>query len=424
MHMNRRITLRVMTMMLIALLSLLPMATAFAATPAQEANPDFVGLWISEESEEGETVSLSFFDDGSVQGLSEFTDGAETILYGGSWGDNGDDTLSVFIEEVDGLSIGDEPVEVLFEIVADDELNAPETTDFGDDGMSMFFEDSEPFAFADEMGSVADDTSADEATDETTDDVADDAESAEIIDEVMLGTYVSNDLTADDLPVAALVYINADGTYQSVVAAFDGESEPITQLGEWVLDADGTVILTSLQEMVIGEDGAEMVDLDDPQDLEFVLNGHVLEGEVITLFHLAAVEEQMGGFAAMVEEDMGDDDSAADDSAADFDMMLYMSPMQEILAGTINVLVLVSDGTVSFTAAATSDAEPVVEVGTWEEDSNGAIIVDLTMTEAGDDLDEPSTIVFEIDEEGNLVATDFDTERYGDSIVLELTDGE
>ena len=413
--MSRSTVLRVVTLIMVVALGLVPVASALAAAPQQDVNPDIVGLWVSEESTEGETVSLSLFDDGAMQGLSEFADGADNVLYSGEWADNGDDTVSILIVEVDGLAIGDEPFEIVFDVVSADELNAADTTDFGDDGMSIFFEDSEPLAFVDEAGDVA----ADVTDSEVLTDTETLADTEEMVEAVAPGVYVSNGLEDNGIPVAALVYINEDGTYQSVVATFDAESNTITQLGVWEDDGEGTLTLSSEQEMTVTADGAEFADLDEPLDLEFAITADVLEGDVLRLFPLSAVEEVLSGFAGMVDDEMGADEAGAAES---FDTMLYMSPMKDILAGTIQVLVLVSDGTASFTSGTTDDAEAVVEVGAWEEDSDGVITVELTQDDAGADLDEPSTIVFELDEDGNLVATDFDTDRYGDSIVLELTD--
>lgn len=419
--MARKSALRFMSLFMIAILSLLPMATAMAASPQQDVNTDLVGLWVSEESTEGETVTLSLFDDGSMQGLSEFTGGEDDILYAGEWADNGDDTVSVLIFEVDGLAIGDEPFEIVFDVVSDSELNAAETTDFGDDGMTITWEDSEPLAFVDDAG---DDASSDSATD-----TEESADSEAIDTEVAPGLYVSSDLGAEGAPVGAFVHLNEDGSYQSVVATFDGESATITQLGSWVDNGDGTATLTSAQEVNFGEDGAEYIDLDEPVDLEFEVAGAVLTGEFFNLYAVAAVEEQLGGFAGDVEA-AADDEASADDAVADDDsdseelgVYFYMSSLEDILAGNLHSLELWDDGTATFTFG-TDETDTVTELGTWDEDSDGIITVELALDENGDDLDEPSTIVFEPDEDGNLTATDFDADRYGESIVLELTDGQ
>ena len=100
-----------------------------------------------------------------------------------------------------------------------------------------------------------------------------------------------------------------------------------------------------------------------------------------------------------------------------------MSSLEDILAGNLHSLELWDDGTATFTFG-TDETDTVTELGTWDEDSDGIITVELALDENGDDLDEPSTIVFEPDEDGNLTATDFDADRYGESIVLELTDGQ
>ncbi len=413
--MKHKTSVRVMTLLMIALLSLLPMATALAATPQQEVNPDLVGLWVSELSEEGETVSISLFDDGSMEGLSEFEGGEDDVVYAGEWADNGDDTVTVTITMAGGEDFGDNGVEIVFDVVADDELNAADTTDFGDDGMSIFFEDSEPLSFADAMDAMADDSS----------DEADATDEAAMETDVAPGIYVSNNLSSQGSPVAAFVYISEDGSYQSVVGNFDAETAPITQLGSWSVSEEGIVTLTSEQEQVVSAEGAEFVDLDEPQDLEFVLSDGVLEGEVISLYLLDAVEEQMSGFAGMVEEDMSDDDEAAmDDEAASVEVSLYSSPMSELAAGAFSMLVLTSEGNAIFTHSSVDVSEITVESGSWEEDTDGALVVSLTSDADGNDLDEPATIVFETDEDGFLVATNFDADRYGDRIILELTEDE
>lgn len=408
--MGRKSLARVFVVALIALLSLVPAATVFAASPQQDVNPDLVGLWISEESDAGETVSISFFDDGLAQAESDFTDGSDSVLYGGSWADNGDDTVSVFIEEVDGESVGADPVEIAFDVVSDTELNAADTTDFGDDGMTITLEDSEPVAFVDEAAAAVDTAASSDVVTDT-----------EVVTDVVVpGIYVTNDLVVDDIPGAALVYLNEDGSFQSVAANFDAESMPVTRLGTWEDNGDATITLVSDQEMTVTDGVVAFTDMDEPEELSFSVSGDVLEGKVLSLYRLGAVVDNMTGFASMVGDDMSANEAASDAEASA--MTLYMSPMKDILAGTINVLVLQSDGIASFTSGSTADAEPVIEVGQWTEDADGIITVDLTQDDAGADLDEPSTIVFEPDADGKLVATDYDTDRYGDSIVLELTE--
>ncbi len=417
--MARRSLARVFAVALIALLSLLPAATAFAAAPLQDPNPDMVGLWVSEESTEGETVSISLFDDGTMQGTSEFADGSDSIIYAGSWGDNGDDTVSLFIEVVDGESIGAEPFEVVYDVVGDTELNAPDTTDFGDDGMTLTLEESDPVAFADEAAAMG--TSADDS--EVMTDTAELTDTAAMTEVVTPGVFVTNELDSDGVPVALFAYLNEDGTFQSVATLFDGATLPITQLGSWVDNGDGTVTITAEQELSSTVDGPAAVDMPESSALDFTISGNMLEGEEFTLFSLSSAVEKLSGFAGAVEEDMASE-SADEESDAETSVgvTLFMSPMSEIVAGYINVLVLADDGTASFTFGPTEDDEPTIQVGTWSADDDGIITVELTQDDSGADLDAPATIVFEPDADGNLVATDFDTDIYGDEITVELID--
>lgn len=424
--MARRSLARVFAVALIALLSLLPAATAFAAAPTQDPNPDMVGLWVSEESTKGETVSLSLFDDGTMQGQSEFTDGSDTNIYVGTWGDNGDDTVSVFIESVDGESIGADPFEVVFDVVSPTELNAADTTDFGDDGMTLTLEDSEPVAYADEAG-AADTTAA--SSDVVTDtagltDTVELTDSAALTEVLVPGIYVTNELDADGVPVALFAHLNEDGTFQSVATLFDGATLPVTQLGTWEDNGDGTVTITAEQELSSTVDGPAAIDLPESTALDFTIRGDTLEGKDITLYSLGSAVEKLSGFAGAVEEDMAAETAADDTAAADAGQgaILYMSALSEIIDGYINVLVLAEDGTASFTFGPTADDQPTIQLGTWSADKDGLISVDLTQDDKGADLDAPATIVFEPDAKGNLDAIDFDSDIYGKVIKLELID--
>ena len=76
-------------------------------------------------------------------------------------------------------------------------------------------------------------------------------------------------------------------------------------------------------------------------------------------------------------------------------------------------------------AAATLAAEPAylltdtVLVGAWEETDDG-ILFSFDTDGEGEELDPPVEVLFEEQEDGSLVGVDFDTDLFGEELVLEM----
>lgn len=111
-----------------------------------------------------------------------------------------------------------------------------------------------------------------------------------------------------------------------------------------------------------------------------------------------------------------DDATSADDSAAN--VRQYSTSTADLKSGRAIVLALADDGTATLLAMLPS-SPTVTETGVWEEDDDDVLTVTLTSDLDGEKLDNEDVLVFEHDGDG-LVATDFDADRYGDAIELEL----
>ena len=403
--------------LLVLLLNFLPIA-AFA----QEINEDLVGVYVSdtiENEDSGATldITLTLFDDGTIEAVTVSTDGDETAtdLETGSWQDNGDDTITIVIEEYNGEPY-EEPIEITLEAV-DGMLHAADLTDFGEDGLMLTLTDDEPVSVAEEM--LADlEASADEEEA--------DAEDEEEVEPVELpGLWLTTEIDADGTPAGVVLYLGEDNTAQSTVTMFGEAVQVITRMGEWEDDGEGLVTVTMTAEL---DAEGEAVDLDDPEAVEFEFDGTSLINEVFTFYPdenlLAASEEEMS------DEEVSDEEAEAEEAAAAAagseadlgDSVTFMSPMGALMEGNIVVLLLLENGIASMSTQLGLEAEQLVETGTWEESGEGEITVTLTADEEGNEYDEPSVLIFAADEDtGSLVGVDYDPDIYGEELVLEMS---
>ncbi len=447
--MARRVLARAVVLGLVALLSFMPLATATAAPQAQEIGDEIIGTWetdlLPSDDSDGLLITASFFEDGSVEALSDYQDG-RFVLETGTWEDNGDSTITMILEvaiEGDRQSPYEPPVEVVFEYDGNT-LAAPNLTVFGEDGLVFFFLDSEPTdlaAIAADAPPPADDDDADDADDvgddglgdEATDDLGDDLDDellAQLQD--IPGVYISNEIDADGFPGLAIVYLAEDGSAQSLAVRLDqGESPSVSRVGSWEEDDDGVIVMTFDQELVITGEEVETEELEEPETLEFENRFGLLVTELLTLFPVDEIEYYMDVDEAADDlDDLGDDalddtldDTLDDDLSDDFgdDLgsgSMYMSPMSQIMAGNVVVVLLLDSGLASMSTQLADATEGLIEGGEWEEDTDGNIVLTLTEDEDGNQYAEPYVLVFEQTDGTTLTGIDYDTERYGEELVV------
>lgn len=381
----------------VLVLNFLPIA-AFA----QEVNEDLVGVYVSETIEDqdsGDTldITLTLFDDGTLEAVSITTsaDESKTDLETGTWEDNGDDTITIFIVDYNGEAY-DEPIEITFD-VADGVLQAADLTDFGEDGLVLELTDDEPVSVAEELLGEMEATGEDDA---------------EIVAVELPGLWLATEIDADGVPAGVMLYLNEDGTAQSTAMVFGEEPLVNTRTGEWEDDGEGTVTVTMTSEV---DAEGEIVELDEEEAVEFAFDGAALVNELFTLYpddNLADADDDSG-------DDTADDTATGDDLG---DSITYLSPMDQMMDGTIIALMLLEDGIASISTQLGADADQIVETGFWEESAENEVTVTFTADADGNEYDEPIVIVFEVDPDtGSLTGVDYDPELYGEELMLEAT---
>lgn len=378
------------------------------------AQDDLIGVWESDlidagiEGSDGLIVTISLFEDGTMETTSDFQDGEPAIFEQGDWVDNGDGTIVVSFITSDGEPYGN-PVDVLFEADGDS-LTAPDLTDYGPDGLVVFKIDDEPVSQAEDFGFEA---TADVVAAARGGAVAEDTGDEEDVFDIE-GVYVSDELVDESGTGAAMVYFSADGIVQSLYANFDGASAPTSQVGTWELTDDGLIVVTMDQDLVITEDEVEAADKDEPEVVEFELVDGVLVNE---LFSMYPIDEIMAFWNADADEQgIGDEEiSAADETV---ETRTFTSSLSDMAAGNVIILLADSGGGVTIAVERTDDGVSVAYVGTWEETDDG-IVFTLVADAENNVLDEPIVMLMQEDEDGNLVGVEFDTEIFGEELVLE-----
>lgn len=382
-----------------AVLLLIGGRTASVARAAQlaqtDATPVMPGLYESEVMTAADSseiqISLLLASDGSIMAMTDHMDGEPAFMEMGEWANNGDDTVTVSITG-DESGDYDEPVVIDF-AVDGDTLTADNEELFGDTPLVLTL-----FASEEEL--------AGETMEDSTE--MDESEPIEIP-----GVYATMPMDTGNGPGVVIFNLAEDGSAQAFVSAFDGESLPLTRLGEWVDNGDNTVTVTMTQELAPGEsaDVGVAVDLDEVEPLTFeVGDDGSLVSEQFTAYSLTTLG---------VEAE--DDSETSDVSAEDADVEVYVSDVMPSAdsEGRVVALSLVADGAAAMATSYMNDEPTVVELGEWMDNEDGTITVSLLGTE-DQVYDEPVVITFELTDDG-LTATEYDEELYGeDGLVLTL----
>jgi hypothetical protein len=419
-------------LILTMIVSALVPAALLAASPQQSS--DVVGVYESDPIDtglagsDGLIVTLSLFEDGTMEAISDFQDGETPIFEQGVWVDEGDGTVTITFAFSDGEPY--EPaVDVNFEVDGD-ALVAADLVDYGDDGLVVFRVDDEPVSAAEEFGF---DATADVVADllpamddemaAEDDDMADEEDAAADVFDIE-GVYISNELVDDTGTGAVLVYLSEDGLVETFFNNFDAETAPVGRLGTWEETESGGILLTLDQELMIDGEFVSPEDLEEAESVEFELINGVLVSDDIVLYPVDEIAEfwtydEEAGDDAMDDADaMTDEEAMAEDDGS---YVLFMSPIDSIMAGMTVVLLASEDGPVTISLDNTDADISLVINGMWEELEPGVYTMTFTEDADGNELDEPIVIVFEEDEDSNLVGVDFDTDLFGDELILELT---
>ncbi len=382
---------------------------AALAPAALLAQSDLVGTYESDvidtgaDDSEGLIVTISLFEDGTQETVSDFQDGETPVFEQGDWVDNEDGTITISFIVSNG-EFYDEPVDVLFE-VNDDTLTAPDLTDYGDDGLVVTRVDDEPVSGAEEFGfeATADVVAAARAggDEEAVDDDIFDIE----------GVYVSDELIDDTGTGAVLIFMTEDGLVQSLFNNFDGVSAPVGRLGTWEETDEGIITITLDQELVIDGEDAEATDLDDAESVELELINGILVSDEFSLYPVDEISELWSA-----EEINLEDEEAA---AGDDETVTFATTADAMEAGQTVVAIATQDGEVTMSVQVVDTDTDTVLVGVWEQTDDG-ILFSFDTDEDGNELDPAVEVLFEEQEDGSLVGVDFDTDLFGEELVLEM----
>lgn len=383
-------------------------------TPVAEegAETGFAGVYTSGElidEENGITrvINIALYDDGTMETYSSYEDAdiTDASLELGYWEDAGDGTLTIVFQSINGEDY-DPEVPISFEILDGDQLLAAAVTAYSEGGLLVTRTE-------DELPSVVE-----SETSET-------GEAGLAGGFTLPGLYTTGPVDMGGGTVAGVfVFLGEDGFAQSTVNVMDGESAPVSRVGEWVENDDGSVSITLDGELVFdGSATAIVEELDTPEVLDFTVEDGTLVNPEVILY--PAGEPIVIGTS---NETFEDDEPIAEEDASllpgDVDSVIFISPIDTIIAGTTVSLVLLEDGGASLAVTSNALTATVVELGTWEGDEEaGTLSVTFTSDGFGQELDEPVTIEFTFDEATDtLIPGDYDVDHYGPDLTLEMVD--
>ncbi len=201
------------------------------------------------------------------------------------------------------------------------------------------------------------------------------------------GTYVTNVYPAADAAgyvVVLTLYAN-NNAEQTTIYLTKGA---VTEVGTWEAQNDGSIALT-----ITGTMEEEYA-----KSTVTVLSrtGDMLQDGALLFFLLSEITPAM--MDAMLTPEVLAVFASDTLSAAS-------SP------GRVVTLTFFADNTLTMSTDYLNDEAPIVEIGTWAEKGD-TVTVNLTGREDVD-YDEPVVIVFEMDEDGQLVAVDYDEALFG-----------
>lgn len=394
------------------LLSLVLVFAALVPAALLAQSDDLVGVYESDvidagvEGSDGLIVTISLFDDGTHETISDFQDGETPDFEQGDWWDNGDGTVTLAFITVGG-ELYDEPAEVVFE-VGDEVLTAPDLTSYGENGLEVFLTGDEPVSQAEDFGveATADVVAAARAAEGEEEVVDDDVFDVE-------GVYISDELIDEGGTGAVMAYLTEDGNVQTVFNYFDGASAPIVRVGVWEETEDGLIAITLDQELVIDGEDAEAADLDEAEEVELELVNGILVSDEFSLYPLDEISALWSAEEITVEGE--------DEESGEVETVSFNTSADAMEAGQVVVAFASIDGSVVMSVQVTDTEVDTVLEGTWEETDDG-ILFSFASDGEGNEIDPPLEVLFEEAEDGSLIGVDFDTDIFGEELVLELNE--
>ncbi len=343
-------------LLLLGLLALMPAPTALAALPTQETPADGTLIFQSAEmpsaSTPGRVVTLSLDGAGGAIMSTDYMNGEDPIVEEGAYLLEGDQ-LRVTLTGRGDLTY-EVPVEITFTEQADGSLEATEydETLFGSEGLTLF--PAEPAGDTAAMGA---------------DMIGVDATGASTVTEASLaGVYASETMPAASSPgIVMTLSLNEDGS-ATVSSDYLNDEPAIEEVGEWMLNDDGTVTLTLT--------GQADVVYDEPQAIELSL---LPDGSLKT-----TSLEANGGEDITFIPVLGDPAG------------VYVSQIVPAASspGMVVFMILYENGDVQASTYYLNNEPPVQETGTWAENVDSSVTVTVTAS-ADRTYDQPQTLVFQ-----------------------------
>lgn len=391
-------------------------AALWAAPQAQAAEPVIIGYYqsdvMSAASGPGLQISLTLYDDGSAEVISDYLNDEPPIVEVGTWEQNADGSVTLVVTGTDSEAYG-EPIELTFELGDDGSLSIPgvEGGAFGAEGLSLA--PAEPPAAAGAPGAAITTTAelapAGEIT--ATAGVTPGAEvtatgtltaAGEITAPAALtatgavtatGTVTETQpdqevdvYLSDLLPVATgagrqvTLTVSVDGSVEMVTDLMNGEP-PLVETGEWARSSGVlTVTLTAGAE---GEYDEPVVYAFQEQDDGSLL----LPGEEGGPFG-------SDGLVLLPTEEPSEVDASG----------VYASDVLPAAGapGMLILAILYGDGDAQVSSYYLNGEPPIVEVGSWAANADATITITATGT-LDQDYETPTSATFEVSDAG-LVA--------------------
>ena len=331
---------------------------------------------ITIEDAEDIVVGLSFYEDATFDLSIDLGDGEGPSVAYGDYEETDDGVLLTLIG-ADGEDF-DESTELELVYDADDTLVIPGDADglFGEEDVILYPMEVEP---GDDTGDEADAGTGDEAGEETMYAVG--------------GVYISPiQPTEGSDGVVYMLNLLADGS-ASLSSDYLNMEAPLFEIGTWTDNGDDTVTVDITGTLEEEYDEAIAIELT-------VGDGGTLDLADFSLYPLIYLGQDMSDDSADSGDEIGNDDS---------DVFIYYAEVPSADSDELIVvyMLLYDDGTVVLT----DEEETETLYGEWTFEDEV-----LTVSITGNDeetFDDTTEVVFEFDEDSNLVATEYPEEVFG-----------
>jgi uncharacterized lipoprotein NlpE involved in copper resistance len=297
-------------------------------------------------------VTLTLDGEGGATMSTDYMNGEDPIVEEGSYVQDGDQ-LSVTLTGRGDLTY-ELPVEITFTEQTDGSLEATEYDEslFGSEGLMLF--PAEPSGDTAATGADMTDAEAAGATDITMESLA--------------GDYSSGVMPAADTPgLEMTLTLNDDGS-AGVSTDYMNDEPAIEEVGEWTLNADGTVTLTITGQVDLPYDEAQVIEMNVLPDGSLkTTSPDFYEGEGITF--TPELGDPAGVYVSQI-------------------VPAASSP------GMVVFMILYENGDVQASTYYLNNEPPVQESGTWAENADSSVTV--TVTASADVIyEQPQTLVFQ-----------------------------